>query len=161
MHVPLIAGVLLGLTVVCHFVIQAVGTFRLRVVRNKIAGTIKCRADLDEVRAAIQVNLLLGVPLLCNAALLIGVLFWLSNGWLWLACITALAVAQTAAWLLFRPIERQFKALSVERGERDLAAEYTFYLQQWSGPHLFLKRPQLHQGREEGAAPNAAPPRPG
>jgi len=158
MHVPLTAAVLLGLTVVCHFVIQAVGTLRLRVVRNKIAGTIKCRSDLDVVRAAIQVNLLLGVPLICNGALLIGVLIWLSNGWLWLACLIALAVGQAAAWLLFRPIERQFKALSVESGDEDLAAEYAHYLQQWAGPHLFLRRPRPHQGREPGAAPNAAPP---
>jgi ABC-type bacteriocin/lantibiotic exporter with double-glycine peptidase domain len=157
MHAHLTADVLLGLTVISHFLIQAAGTLRLRAVRNKIAATIKDRSDLDEVRSAIQTNLLLGIPLLCNAALLIGVLIWLSNRWLWLASLLVLAVAQALAWLLFRPVERQFKALSVEGDDAVLAQEYAYYLQQWAGPHLFLKK-RPHQDREQGAAPNAAPP---
>ena len=157
MHASLTAGVLLGLTLFLHFLIQWLGSLRLRNVRNRIAGEIKSRADLEEVRAAIQVNLFLGVPMLCNAAILLGVLVWLSAAWMWLPCILILAVEQTAAWILFRPIEKQFKALPVVAGKGELAAEYAFYLQQWEGPHLFLKRPEPHLTMEEHNAPNVPP----
>src|SRR5258706_14655403 len=113
---PLAGSLLAAVSVACHLLLQTVGSLRLRAARDRIGATIKGRSDLDEVRAAIQTNLFLSVVVICNGVLMAAVLFWLPKGLLRAACLAVLAVGQTALWILYRPISKQFKALPVQRG---------------------------------------------
>ena len=157
---PLAGSLLMAVTVACHFLIQTVGSLRLRAARDKIGGTIRGRSDLDEVRAAIQTNLLLGVLVICNGVLMVAVLFWLSKGSLWAACVATLAVGQTGLWIIYRPIEKQFKALAIAGDDAELAIEYRCYVKQWGGCHLFLKPAKKPQEKEPSASPNGGPAAP-
>jgi hypothetical protein len=128
--------------IVAHLGIQVFGTLRLRAANGRIHGAIRCRADLDQVRSAIQTNLFLGIPIICNTVLLAASLFLAArvSGFLMLFWITVLAAGQAVLWKTCRPIEKRFKSLPVEsRDADDLASEYRGYVEQWAGPHLFLK----------------------
>ena len=133
-----------AISVICHLAIQVIGSLRLQTVRDKIGGTIKSRADLDQVKAAIQLNLFLGIPVVCNAIIMLVLLMFLcvTNKLMWLSCIAVLAVGQTVVWLVFRALYKQFKALPVVNNDDDLLDEYRSYVTQWSGFKLFLKPPK-------------------
>jgi hypothetical protein len=129
------ANLVLFASLAFHFAIQVIGAMLLRAARNKIGGTIKSSTDLDHVRAAIQVNLLLGIPIICNCIVLMIALIY-STRLAWLLGLAVLAAGQIVTWINFRPIEKQFKVLPVEA---DLADEYHNYVTQWSGARFFLK----------------------
>lgn len=135
---------LAGLSVVVHIAIQVFSSLHIRAVTNKIAATIKSRSDLDQVRAAIQLNLFLGIPLLCNAAWMVLLFRWISAGWLWFVFVPALIVTQAISWVTLRPIERRFKNLPVVADE-GLAAEYRSYVKQWAGFTIRLKSPNMER----------------
>jgi hypothetical protein len=124
---------------VCFIALMTFGTLHLKKVEAKIGGMIKSRSDLDQVRAAIQMNLLLGIPQVCLGILLVSLLFWISDGWFAFACLGGLVLAEVVLWIKLRPIQTRFKALPVAPGQEELAAEYSSYVKQWNGPHLFLK----------------------
>jgi hypothetical protein len=136
---------------VIHVAIQAFGTVRLRAATKKIGGVIRSRSDLDQVRNAIQTNLFLGVPIVCNGLLLAAAIFWasaVSSAFMRLFYIALLAVIQIVMWKISRPVEKRFKALPVESQDAELVAEYRDYVEQWGGAHLFLK-----SSRSGAAAP--------
>lgn len=142
--IPFIAYAVPAIPIFGHLAIQVFGTLRLRAATKMINGVISSRSDLDRVRNAIQTNLFLGIPILCNAVLLTASLFWaaVSSGLLMLLYIAVLAASQIVSWSFCRPIEKRFKALPVEGGDVDLTTEYQHYVEQWSGFHLFLKPPK-------------------
>jgi hypothetical protein len=160
--ISLTGSLIVGASLACHFLIQLAGTLRLRATRENIGGAIKGGPDLDKVRGAIQTNLLLGVPLIGNMVFLMAILFWVSDGWLWAGCVGVLAVGQTVSWFVFRPTERQFKALPVAGNDSELTAEYRGYLEQWAGFNLFLKPRRKPEAGGSGVPPICgAAPRPG
>jgi uncharacterized membrane protein len=134
--------------IVFHMAIQAFGTRRLRAVTENINGIIKSRSDLDQVRNAIQTNLFLGIPIVCNCILMLASFYWCgSNSFmLKLLYVALLASAQVVNWRIGRPVEKRFKALPVESQDAEIAEEYQHYLEQWSGAHLFLKPPKRAEG---------------
>jgi hypothetical protein len=136
----LVINLLPAVFIACHFALQIGGTLRLRSARNKIAGCIKSAADLNEVRRAIQTNLLLGVPLVCNLVPMLVSLF-LVRGVVAAGYIAMLAAGQTLLWFTERPVERQFKVLPVAGNDATLTRQYRSYVKQWSGFNVFLKPP--------------------
>ena len=141
---PLIAYALPAISIFGHLAIQVFGTLRLRTAAEKINGVISSRSDLDQVRNAIQTNLFLGIPILCNTVFLTASLVWaaISSGLLMLLYIAVLVAGQVVIWRICRPIEKRFKALPVKGRDVDLTTEYQHYVEQWSGFHLFLKPPK-------------------
>jgi hypothetical protein len=137
----LIINLLPAVFIGCHFTIQIWGTLRLRSAREKIAGSIKSAADLNEVKRAIQTNLLLGLPLMCNLVPML-VSLCLVRGMVMFGYIILLGIGQTILWFTARPLERQFKALPIVSTDESLGRQYRSYVEQWSGFCIFLKPPQ-------------------
>jgi phosphatidylserine synthase len=138
---PLLFSIAMTVAIVIHFTIQVFGSLRLQAVNEKIGGTVKSRPDLDQVRGAIQLNLFLGVPLICNGVFMVALILWFSSLKAVLACLAILAVGQAVLWVVCRPIEKRFKLLAVAPGHEDLAEEYRSYVKQWSGCNILLKAP--------------------
>ncbi|MCX7002149.1 MAG: hypothetical protein NTV22_02615 [bacterium] len=69
-------------------------------------------------------------------------ILWLFGGWVSLACVAVLLVGQAGLSIIDRPIYREFKALSVEGDDQELAIEYLWYVKQWKGCHVLLKPPK-------------------
>jgi len=138
------AFLLLAIPAIVHFTIQVLGTLLLRAAAENINGVIRSRPDLDEARKAMQTNLFLGIPILCNTVILVAALLWttrISDG-LSVLYIAMLVAGQVVMWKICRPIEQRFKAMTVESDDPDIATEFKHYVQMWSGFHLFLKPPK-------------------
>jgi len=151
---PFIAYALPAIPILGHLAVQAFGTLRLRAAAEMINGVISSRSDLDRVRNAIQTNLLLGIPILCNAVLLTASLAWagINSRVLMLLYIAVLAAGQVVMWRICRPVEKRFKALPIEGRDADLTTEYKHYVEQWSGFHLFLKLPKRADAQQTASS---------
>ena len=99
------AFLLLAIPAIVHFTIQVLGTLLLRAAAENINGVIRSRPDLDEARKAMQTNLFLGIPILCNTVILVAALLWttrISDG-LSVLYIAMLVAAAGVMWGFLLP----------------------------------------------------------
>ncbi len=114
---------------------------KMKSVQEEIQSVIRSWDDLALVKAAINLNMLMGVVFIAEVALCMCLLgyFWIS-GSVPLGAAAAHSMAFSSVLLIstryFRKAENDFRRISVESDDPQIASRLDRWLKQWKEPRL-------------------------
>jgi hypothetical protein len=127
------------------------GGMRLEGVRSSLGGAVRTRSDLDLVRRAIELNMVLALAYIGLWIASIAVLLWAVKSGLTpipgaAGHFLVLGLLTLPCGLWNRAVEKRFRAMAVEGSDPSIAETFTRWLGEWKKRPLGLSDPEGKPG---------------